>query len=60
MCRRLMNFTFICLHCDYNWIRSVVSRGIVIRQPPLPLAAMMLSVHCVITCRLEEVLAITI
>ena len=27
LCRRVMNFIYICLHCDSNFVRSIVSHG---------------------------------
>jgi hypothetical protein len=28
LCRRVMNFIYTCLHCDSNFVRSIVSHGI--------------------------------
>ena len=28
LCRRVMNFMYTCLHCDSNFVRSIVSHGI--------------------------------
>ena len=28
LCRRVMNFMYVCSHCDSNFVRSIVSHGI--------------------------------